>query len=276
MRRFRRAVVTGGAGFVGTLVCRRLLEAGTAVVCLDDLVTGTSNALLRLRSWPEFEFRCCDVSTMFAVPGGVDLVIHMETGSRGTRHALELAERTGARFILASADPEPSGLGSDRETMTAVYGRAGRVNAGIARIFGSYGPGMPARDGCVVSSFARQALRGEPLIVSGDGSQTRSLCHVSDIVRGVLLLASSDLAVPVSIGNPEEVTVRQIASRIVAMTGSSSSIRYLPGRPDDRASRPPDISLAESALGFRPRVEWRRGLAETLNWFAQSTQPVAV
>jgi dTDP-glucose 4,6-dehydratase len=309
-RKFRRAVVTGGAGFLGTLLCRRLLEAGTEVVCLDNLLTGTSSAFTRLRSWPEFEFRCTDVSLPFDVTGEVDLVMHLaspasrhaddrfpiqtlEAGSCGTRHALELAERTGARFVLASTaqvygDPEqapqtesywgnvnpvgPRSVSDEAmrfaEAITAAYARAGRVNAGIARIFDSYGPGMRPDDGRMVPTFACQALRGEPLTVTGDGSQTRSLCHVSDTVRGLLLLASSDLGGPVNIGNPDEAMVRQIAARIIGLAGSSSPIEYVPRPQDDAGSRRPDISLAASALGFRPRVSWQHGLTETLYWFA--------
>jgi dTDP-glucose 4,6-dehydratase len=284
-RKFRRAVVTGGAGFLGTLVCRRLLEAGTEVVCLDNLLTGTPGALRRLSSWPEFEFRRTDVTRPFDVTGEVDLVMHLaspaepaeygrfptqtlEAGCRGTRHALELAERTGARFILAST-PDAYGV---PEAVTAAYRRAGRVNTGIARIFNSYGPGMRADDGKMVPTFARQALRGEALTVTGDGSQTRSLCHVSDTVRGLLLLADSDLDGPVNIGNPDEATVREIADRIISLAGSSSRIRYIPRPDDDPMSLRPDISKAQSLLGFRPRVTWQQGLTETLYWFAQLGQ----
>ncbi len=314
-RRFRRAVVTGGAGFVGALLCQRLLEAGTAVVCLDNLLTSSDDAVKRLCSWPGFEFRHCDVTFPFDVAGEVDLVMHLaspaspvayarfpvqtlEAGSRGTRHALELAERTGARFVLASTsevygDPEltpqpetywgnvnPIGPRSVydeakrfAEAMTAAYARAGRVNTAIARIFNSYGPGMRADDGRMVPTFCCQALRGEPLTVTGDGSQTRSLCHVSDTVRGLLLLAASDLAGPVNIGNPDEATVAQFAARIIALAGSSSPIRYVPRPQDDPMSRRPDISLAQSALGFQPQIAWKRGLTETLDWFARLLSP---
>lgn len=310
-RTFRRAVVTGGAGFVGSHVCRRLLEAGTAVVCLDNLLTGSRDTVGRLRQVPGFEFRHCDVSAPFHVPGEIDLVMHLaspaspaaygrfpiktlEAGSHGTRHALDLAERAGARFLLASTsevygDPErspqpetywgnvnPVGPRSVydeakrfAEAMTAAYARAGRVDAVIARIFNTYGPGMRADDGRMVPTFACQALRGEPLTVTGDGSQTRSLCHVSDTVRGLLLLAGSDLSCPVNIGNPDEASVRQVAARIIALAGSSSRIRYVPRPQDDPMSRRPDISLARTALGFEPQIAWQRGLTETLDWFAR-------
>ncbi|MBV9446472.1 MAG: NAD-dependent epimerase/dehydratase family protein [Streptosporangiaceae bacterium] len=313
--RFRRAVVTGGAGFLGALACRRLLEAGTSVVCVDNLLTGSAQALTRLRSWPEFEFRYCDVTEPFDVTGPVDLVLHLaspasptaygrfpietlETGSRGTRHALDLAERTGARFVMASTSevygdpevsPQPEGYWGHvnpigprsvydeakrfAEALTAAYARAGRVSAGIARIFNSYGPGMRPDDGRMVPTFACQALRGDPVTVTGDGTQTRSLCHASDTVRGLLLLAASDLPGPVNIGNPDEATVHQIATRIIALAGSGSRITHLPRPPDDPMTRCPDISLARSELGFEPRIGWQQGLADTLNWFTRFVHP---
>lgn len=314
-RVFRRAVVTGGAGFVGALVCRRLLAAGTAVVCVDNLRTRGGELVKRLHSWPGFEFRNCDVTLPFDVPGEVDLVLHLaspappaahgsfpiqtlDAGSLGARNALNIAERTHARFVLASTSevgddqeqaPRPdtywgyvNPVGSRSaydeakrfaEAMTAAYASTGHVDAAIARIFNSYGPGMRADDGGIVPTFARQALRGEPLTVTGDGSQTRSLCHVSDTVRGLLLLASSELAGPVNIGNPEEVTVRQIAATTIARTNSSSRIRYVPGPEHYSKSSGPDISLARSALGFEPRVSWQQGLPETLDWFARVARP---
>jgi dTDP-glucose 4,6-dehydratase len=311
MGKFARAVVTGGAGFLGALACRRLLESGAEVVCLDNLLTGSRRTLPVLRSWPGFEFRYCDVTEPFDVDGDVDLVMHlaspaspadyarfplqtMEAGSRGTGNALSLAERKRARFVLASTsevygDPEitpqperywghvnPTGPRSVydeakrfAEAMTAAYFRAGRVRTGIARIFNSYGPGMRPDDGRMVPTFACQALRGEPVTVTGDGTQTRSLCHAEDTVRGLLLLAASDLPGPVNIGNPDEATVGEIAARIIGLAGSSSPIRYVPRPEDDPMSRKPDIQLAQTALGFEPRITWQKGLAETIAWFSQ-------
>jgi dTDP-glucose 4,6-dehydratase len=218
----------------------------------------------------------------------------MEAGSRGTGNALSLAERKRARFVLASTsevygDPEitpqperywghvnPTGPRSVydeakrfAEAMTAAYFRAGRVRTGIARIFNSYGPGMRPDDGRMVPTFACQALRGEPVTVTGDGTQTRSLCHAEDTVRGLLLLAASDLPGPVNIGNPDEATVGEIAARIIGLAGSSSPIRYVPRPEDDPMSRKPDIQLAQTALGFEPRITWQEGLAETIAWFSQ-------
>lgn len=225
----------------------------------------------------------------------------MEAGSMGTRNALRLAASKGARFLLASTsevygDPEVSPQREDyhgnvnpvgprsvydeakryAEALTAAYQRAGYADTVIARIFNSYGPGMRAGDGRMVPTFACQALRGEPVTVTGDGTQTRSLCHADDTVRGLLLLAASDLAGPVNIGNPDEATVGEMAARIIALAGSSSPIRYMPRPPDDPMSRKPDITVARAALGFEPRIGWREGLRETIAWFRRViTAPAA-
>jgi dTDP-glucose 4,6-dehydratase len=211
---------------------------------------------------------------------------------------LRLAARKGARFVLASTsevygDPEVSPQPEEyhgnvnphgprsvydeakrfAEALTAQYARADYADTAIARIFNSYGPGMRPGDGRMVPTFACQALRGEPVTVTGDGTQTRSLCHAEDTVRGLLLLAASDLPGPVNIGNPDEATVGEIATRIIALAGSSSPIRYVPRPEDDPHSRKPDITLARGKLGFEPRIEWEEGLRETLDWFQRFTGP---
>ncbi len=312
VRTFRRAVVTGGAGFLGSRVCRRLLAQGTAVVCLDNFLTSGHHAVTVPHGGPPLEIRRDDVSRPFDVDGPVDLVMHLaspaspvdyaryplqtlESGSLGTRNALRLASRKGARFVLASTsevygDPQVSPQREDyhgnvnpvgprsvydeakryAEALTAAYLRAGDADTAIARIFNSYGPGMRPDDGRMVPTFAVQALRGEPVTVTGDGTQTRSLCHADDTVRGLLLLAESDLADPVNIGNPDEATVGEIAARIIALAGSSSPVRYLARPPDDPMSRRPDITLARTALGFEPRIGWREGLTETIAWFRRT------
>jgi dTDP-glucose 4,6-dehydratase len=295
---FRRAVVTGGAGFLGRQVCRRLLDQGTSVVCVDNLLTGEHPDIPAPRGGTVPEFRTWDVTEPFDVVGEVDLVMHLaslgspvdwarypvespDCGSLGTRNALELAARKNARFVLASApevpgDPvvSPGGRRSVRdeakryaEALTAAYRREGLADTAIARVFGSYGPGMRPDDGRMVSAFARQALRGEPVTVSGDGTQTRSLCHADDTARGLLLLAASDLGGPVNIGNPDEATVGEIAARIISLAGSSSPVRYIPRLAGGPVTRTPDITFARIALGFEPRVPWREGLSETIDWF---------
>ncbi|HEX8008547.1 MAG TPA: NAD-dependent epimerase/dehydratase family protein [Trebonia sp.] len=315
MKNFRRAVVTGGAGFLGSLLCRHLLDSGTEVVCLDNFLTGSRAAIPVTSSGVRPQFWFCDVTEPFDIAGPVDLVMHlaspaspadyaryplqtMDCGSHGTRNALRLAARKGARFVLASTsevygDPEispqpeeylgnvnPNGPRSVydeakrfAEALTAQYARAGYADTAIARIFNSYGPGMRPDDGRMVPTFACQALRGQPVTVTGDGTQTRSLCHAEDTVRGLLLLAASDLAGPVNIGNPDEATVGEIAVRIIALAGSSSPIRYVPRPQDDPNIRKPDISLARAKLGFEPRIGWEEGLRETLAWFRRFTGP---
>jgi dTDP-glucose 4,6-dehydratase len=311
---FRRTVVTGGAGFLGARLCKRLLDSGSAVVCVDNLLTSSRHAISGLAGRPGFEFRCADVTEPLGITGDVDLVFHcaspaspidyrrhpletMNAGSRGTQYALELAGRAGARFVLASTSevyghPERHPQREDywgnvnpvgprsvydeakrfAEAMTAEFGRSGRVSTGIARIFNSYGPGMRHDDGRMVPAFACQALSGQPVTVAGDGRQTRSLCHADDTVRGLMLLAASDLAGPVNIGNPDEATVLEVARRIIALARSRSGIVYVPLPEDDPPRRKPDIGLARRALGFEPEIGWQEGLAETVAWFA-ATRP---
>jgi dTDP-glucose 4,6-dehydratase len=305
-----RAVVTGGAGFLGAHLCRRLLAAGTEVLCVDNFLTSSPANVHRLRAEPGFRLREADVAEGLEIDGDVDLIVHLaspaspvdyqrhplatlDAGSRGTRNALELAARTGARFVLASTSevygdpavsPQAEGYWGNvnpvgprsvydeakrfAEAITAAYRRAGQASTGIVRIFNTYGTGMRPGDGRIVPTFACQALRGLPLTVAGDGSQTRSLCHVDDTVGGILAVAASDLAGPVNIGNPDEATVLQIAERIIRLAGSSSDIEHIALPEDDPQVRCPDITLARKELGWQPRISWREGLPETLAWFA--------
>jgi dTDP-glucose 4,6-dehydratase len=305
-----RVVVTGGAGFLGSHLCHSLLAAGTEVVCVDNFLTSSPDRLQALRAEPGFTFRRADVAAGLDVDGDVDLVVHLaspaspidyhrhplatlEVGSSGTRNALKLAARTGARFVLTSTsevygdpavNPQPEDYWGNvnpvgprsvydeakrfAEALTAAHQRAGTVDAGIARIFNTYGPGMRPDDGRIVPTFACQALRGQPVTVTGDGSQTRSLCHVEDTVRGILALAASGLDGPVNIGNPDEATVRQIAERIIVLAGSSSGIEYIPFPEDDPMTRCPDITVARQKLGWEPKIGWGEGLSSTLAWFA--------
>lgn len=306
-----RAVITGGAGFLGTHLCRSLLAAGTEVLCVDNFLTSSPVSLGALRAEQGCRLQEGDVAEGLDVGGDVDLVVHLaspaspldyqryplatlDAGSRGTRNALGLAARTGARFVLASTSevygdpavsPQAEGYWCNvnpvgprsvydeskrfAEAMTAAYRRAGRAKHRHRRIFNTtYGPGMRPGDGRVVPTFACQALLGLPLPVAGDGSQTRSLRHVDDTVRGILAVAGSDMAGPVNIGNPDEATVLQIAERIIALAGSCSGIEHIPLPEDDPLSRCPDITLASGALGWEPKISWRQGLSQTLAWFS--------
>ena len=308
-----RVVVTGGAGFLGSHLCERLLADGHGVFCLDNLITGRPENVALLQETAGFEFVAQDVSEPFDVAGAVDAVLHfaspasppdylrhplatLRVGAHGTENALELARRKGARFLLASTsevygDPDvspqpetywgqvnPNGPRSVydeakrfAEAMTAAYRRYHGVDARIVRIFNTYGPRMRPNDGRVVSNFIVQALAGTDLTVYGDGSQTRSLCYVSDLVEGIarmLYLAPGEEARgPVNLGNPEEMTVGDIARLVLELTGSSSRMRHEPLPQDDPRRRRPDIARAERLLGWTPRVGAREGLLQTIAYF---------
>lgn len=307
---FRRAVVTGGAGFLGSHLCTALRGAGTEVVCLDSFLTGTPANVAHLTDDPGFRLLRCDLTDYVHVPGPVDLVLHLaspaspvdylqlpiqtlKVGALGTLHALGLAKDKGARFLLASTsevygDPQvhpqpesywghvnpigPRGVYDEAkryaEALTTAYRGAEGLDATIVRIFNTYGPRMRPRDGRAIPTFIRQALAGEPLTVAGDGSQTRSVCYVDDLVRGVLALAASRHPGPVNVGNPTELTVRRIAEDVVAATGSASEIRFVERPVDDPEVRRPDTTLAREVLGWEPEVPWPEGLARTVAWFA--------
>ena len=238
-----------------------------------------------------------DLVLHFASPASpVDyLKLPLETlkvGSTGTWHALGLAKDKGARFLIASTsevygDPQvhpqpedywghvnpvgPRGVYDEAkryaEALTTAYRTTHEVDTAIVRIFNTYGPRMRAADGRAIPTFIRQALAGEPVTVAGDGEQTRSICYVDDLVRGILALAASGHPGPMNIGNPEELSVRRIAEDVIAATGSSSALEFV-GRPvDDPQVRRPDTTLASSVLGWKPEVDWAEGLARTVAWF---------
>jgi dTDP-glucose 4,6-dehydratase len=304
-----RVVVTGGAGFVGSWVCERLVHEGVEVVCVDNFLTGSPDNLRELVEHHRFTLLEHDLSISAAVDGDVDWVLHLASpasplhylahpvetlrvGSAGTMNALELAERKGARFVLASTsevygDPlehpqreaywgnvNPVGPRSVydeakrfAEAATMAYSRLGRVDAGIARIFNTYGPRMRLDDGRAIPAFMSQALAGDPITVSGDGSQTRSLCFVEDTVDGLLALAAGDATGPVNLGGTDEITMLELARRVRALAGSSSPIDFVDLPVDDPRVRRPDTSLAAEMLGWQPQVALEEGLKRTLEWF---------
>ena len=308
-RQIRRVVVTGGAGFIGSHLCARLLERGTEVVCVDNLVTGALDNVDALFGHEGFTFIHHNVSNYVHVPGSVDAVLHfaspasprdylelpiqtLKVGSLGTHNCLGLAKDKQARFILASTsevygDPAvhpqteaywgnvnpvgPRGVYDEAkrfaEAITMAYHRAHGVDVGIVRIFNTYGEHMRPSDGRVISNFLVQALRGEPITIYGDGSQSRSFCYVADEVAGILALLDSDLTGPVNIGNPDEFTVAELAEIVTELTGSSSRVVNEPLPVDDPTQRRPDISLARRELGWEPKVALREGLAATAEWF---------
>ncbi|MEU5516812.1 UDP-glucuronic acid decarboxylase family protein [Streptomyces griseoaurantiacus] len=316
---WRRALVTGGAGFVGSHLCERLLDQGAEVVCLDNLATGSRGNVAAFEQRSGFRFVRGDVTDPAAVrslPGAFDLVLHfacpaspvdylrlpletLEVGSAGTRNALERARRDGARFLLASTsevygDPlehpqtetywgnvNPIGPRSVydeskrfAEALVTAHRQVHGTDTAIVRIFNTYGPRMRTGDGRAVPTFIAQALDGMPLTVAGDGGQTRSLCYVDDTVDGVLALAgAAGETGPVNIGGSDEITVLELARRVVELTGSSSRIRFVERPVDDPARRRPDTSRAREVLGWEPRTSWTAGLERTIGWFA--ARPVA-
>ncbi|UCM91220.1 NAD-dependent epimerase/dehydratase family protein [Streptomyces marincola] len=312
--RFRHAVVTGGAGFLGSHLCAALLAEGTAVTCIDDMCTADPANVAGLLDQPGFTLRHADVCEPFDVSRPADLVLHfaspaspadylrlplhtLETGSLGTRNALALARAHGARMVLASTsevygDPQqhpqsetywghvnPVGPRSVydeakrfAEALTTAEAGVHGTDTGIVRLFNTYGPRMRDHDGRAVPTFIRQALAGEPLTVTGDGRQTRSLTYVDDTVRGVLALAASDLRGPVNIGNPREMTMLELADLVIRLTGSESGIRLVERPTDDPTVRCPDITLARGKLQWEPRTPAEEGLASTIAWYRE---PVA-
>jgi dTDP-glucose 4,6-dehydratase len=223
----------------------------------------------------------------------------MKVGSIGTLHALGLAKEKGARFLLASTsetygDPQvhpqpetywghvnpvgPRGVYDEAkrfaEALTMAYRRTHGVDTAIVRIFNTFGPRMRPNDGRAIPTFIRQALRDEPITVAGDGSQTRSVCYVDDLVRGLLLLLRSDLTGPVNIGNPHELSMLELAERIRTLTGSLSDLTFIDRPVDDPTVRQPDIALARRELGWEPTVELDEGLRRTIEWFRRHPQVV--
>jgi dTDP-glucose 4,6-dehydratase len=304
-----RIVVTGGAGFVGSHLCDALLDRGDEVVAVDNLVTGSRRNVELLESRPGFTFLEQDVARGIEVDGRVDQVMHlaspaspadferipieiMEVGSAGTQHGLELAERHGATFFLASTSevygdplvhPQPEDyLGNVSctgpravydeakryaEAMTSAFHRHRGVDVRIVRIFNTYGPRMRLDDGRVVSNLVTQALAGKPLTIYGDGAQTRSFAFVEDEVRGLLALLDSDVTEPVNIGSDGEFTVRELADIVLEVTGSSSEVIFVPRPVDDPQQRRPDLTRARTLLGWEPTIPLREGIARTAEDF---------
>ncbi|TDL42827.1 NAD-dependent epimerase/dehydratase family protein [Kocuria rosea] len=310
-RPIRRAVVTGGTGFLGSHLCTELRRREVEVVCLDNFLTGSAANIGHLVGDPGFRLVQCDVTDYVHVPGDVDLVLHfaspaspidylklpihtLKVGSIGTHHALGLAKDKGARFVLASTsevygDPQvhpqaesywghvnpvgPRGVYDEAkrfaEALTVAYRAEHGVDTAIVRIFNTFGPRMRPFDGRAIPTFIRQALAGEPLTVAGDGTQTRSVCYVSDLVRGILALADSGHSGPMNIGNPHELSVLQIAHDVIAATGTSSGVEFVERPVDDPMVRRPDTTLATEVLGWAPEVPWPVGLERTVEWFRE-------
>ena len=305
-----RTLITGGAGFLGSHLCERLLEAGHEVICMDNLLTGRIENIAHIRS-EQFLFIKQDVTEYIYIDGPVDYILHfaspaspidylempiqtLKVGSLGTHKTLGLAHAKKAVYLLASTsevygDPlvhpqsedywghvnpiGPRGVYDEAkrfaEAMVMAYHRYHGVDTRIVRIFNTYGPRMRLHDGRVVPNFIRQALRGEPLTVYGEGQQTRSFCYVEDLIEGLHRLMLSAEHEPVNIGNPHEMSILEFAENIRRLTGSRSEIVFEPLPVDDPRVRRPDIRKAQALLGWEPQVPFEKGMQQTIAYFKE-------
>ena len=304
----KRTLVTGGAGFLGSFLCEKLLDQGHEVIALDNFYTGSRKNISHLLDHPSFELIRHDIVEPILLE--VDWIFNMacpaspihyqynpvktvKTSVMGAINMLGLAKRVRARILQASTsevygDPEihpqqesywgsvnPIGLRSCydegkrvAETLMMDYHRQNQVDIKLVRIFNTYGPRMHIHDGRVVSNFIVAALKEEPLEIFGDGEQTRSFCYVSDLIDVILkMMNKDDFIGPVNIGNPGEFTIRELAEKILKLTGSRSKIQVRQERSDDPVRRRPDISLAREKLGWEPSVDLEEGLGKTIEYF---------
>lgn len=319
-----RVVITGGAGFLGSHLCNKLIEMGHEVICIDNLITGNPNNIAHLIGKKGFRFLNYDVTNFIHIEGQVDAVLHfaspaspvdylelpiqtLKVGALGTHKTLGLAKAKVARYLLASTsevygdplvNPQPEDYWGNvnpvgprgvydeakrfAEALTFAYHRYHVLDTRIARVFNTYGPLMRPNDGRVVSNFIVQALTGEPLTVYGDGTQTRSFCYFSDMVDGIikLLFAEShttglvdsktwenSIHFPVNLGNPDELSVLDIAKKVLNLTGGKSKIEFKLLPVDDPKVRRPDITKAKTLLGWEPKVGIQEGLSMTIGYF---------
>jgi dTDP-glucose 4,6-dehydratase len=304
-----RAVVSGGAGFIGSHLCEALLNRSMRVLTLDNFITGSPANLKHLEGNPDFELRRQNVSEHIDIEDDVRYVLHfaspasppqydanpihtLKVGTIGTMNMLGLARAKDATFLLASTSevygdplvhPQPETYWGNvnpigprgcydeakrcAEAFAMAYHRAHGVDTRIIRIFNTHGPRMQVSDGRAVPNFMAQALRGEPLTVYGDGKQTRSLCYVSDLIRGVMAVLEKGDELPTNLGNPHEVTMVELAEMIVRLSGSKSRIEHRDLPVDDPRQRRPDITRARTLLGWEPHIGLEDGLTRTLEYF---------
>jgi dTDP-glucose 4,6-dehydratase len=302
----KRAVVTGGAGFLGSHLCERLVAAGWRVTCVDNLVTGTAQNVRSLQRNKAFESIQHNVSEPLYLDGPVDAVLHfaspaspvdyadhpiatLKVGTLGTHNMLGLARAKAATFLLASTSevygdptvhPQPESYWGNvnpigpravydeakraAESFTMAYRRTHGMRTRIVRIFNTYGPRMRLNDGRAVPNFLLQALRNQPLTIYGDGSQTRSLCYVDDLIEGVIRLLNVDYSDPINLGTTDEITILDLAKRIRDLSGSASEIVFKPLPEDDPRQRRPDLTRAGQLLGWDPQTALDAGLVKTI------------
>jgi UDP-glucuronate decarboxylase len=311
----KRILITGGAGFLGSHLCERLLSEGHDVLCVDNYFTGRKDNIAHLLQNPNFEALRHDIT--FPLYVEVDEIYNLacpaspvhyqydpvqttKVSVLGAINMLGLAKRVGARILQASTsevygDPSVHPQTEDyrgnvnplgpracydegkrcAETLFFDYARQHRVKIRVVRIFNTYGPRLHASDGRVVSNFIMQALRDKNLTIYGDGSQTRAFCYVADLIEGLLAMmaAEDDVTGPINLGNPQELPIRVLAERVIALTGSRSRIEYAPLPQDDPTQRCPDISRARRMLGWEPVISLDEGLRRTISYFnEQATQ----
>ncbi|MDZ7830639.1 MAG: UDP-glucuronic acid decarboxylase family protein [Desulfobacterales bacterium] len=312
----KQVLVTGGAGFIGSHLCERLLDKGHEVLCVDNCYTGNKGNIYHLMENPKFEFMRHDIT--FPLYVEVDEIYNLacpaspihyqfdpvqttKTSVHGAINMLGLAKRVKARILQASTsevygDPEihpqpesywgnvnPVGRRSCydegkrcAETLFFDYYRQHQLPVKVVRIFNTYGPRMHVDDGRVVSNFILQALRGEPISLFGDGSQTRSFCYVDDLVDGLIAMMSTedDFTGPLNLGNPVEIPILELAQKIIELTSSKSKIEFSLLPSDDPRRRRPDITLAGEKFGWKPAVDLEQGLEKTIAYFEGLLNPL--
>jgi len=307
-------LITGGAGFIGSHLCEKLLKLGYRVICMDNLITGKKENIAHLLDNPKFSFIQHDVSKYIEIKEDLGFILHfaspaspidyqlypiqtLKVGSLGTHNSLGVAKAKKAKFLLASTsevygDPlvnpqkedywgnvnciGPRGVYDESkrfaEAITLAYHRTHKIDTKIVRIFNTYGEKMRKNDGRAIPNFITQALSNKPLTVYGEGSQTRSFCYVDDLVDGIYKLMLSDVNQPVNLGNPNEITVLELAEKIVKLTDSKSKIVHKPLPQDDPKVRCPDIGRARKLLDWKPNIDLQEGLSKTVDWFKKQRQ----